>query len=372
MTQTATHPARRLIDRRGLLRLGLAAASLALALPATALAQAVPQVIVEQVRIDSFEDQVEALGTLRANESVDLTAKVTEIIARIDFQDGQEVEQGDVLVEMISDEQSALLEEARSELDEAKDQYDRIRPLAERGYATGTQLDERRREFETAQARYRAMESRLQDRLVIAPFSGVVGLRTISVGALVEPGTVITTLNDISVMKLDFSVPETFLTTLRPGLPIRAYSRAMGERVFQGEVASIDNQIDPVTRSILVRAIIPNTDKLLRPGLLMSVELVKAPRDTLVISEEALIRRAGQSFVYIVVPAEGGGEVVEQRKVVTGGRRAGDLEILEGLSPGEFVITHGTIKVRPGMKVTISAEQTPGSNVSDLIRKKDS
>ncbi|MEO1190653.1 MAG: efflux RND transporter periplasmic adaptor subunit [Pseudomonadota bacterium] len=340
-------------------------------LPAGVVAQAGPTpVIVEQARIDRFEDQVEALGTLLANESVDLTAKVTERIARIDFNDGQEVEAGDVLAEMISNEQSALLEEARFEMAEAREQFERVRPLARQGYATGTQLDERRRQYETAQARYRAMQSRLDDRLVIAPFSGVVGLRNISVGALVEPGTVITTLKDLSVMKLDFSVPAPFLSALRPGLPIRAMTAALGDRVFEGVVSSIDNQIDPVTRSILVRALIPNEDRALRPGLLMSVELIKEPRDTLVIAEEALIRRAGESYVFVVVANDEGQEIVEQRRVELGGRRQGEVEVLNGLVPGEFVITHGTIKVRPGMPVTITAQQ-PDSDISALIRRQD-
>ncbi len=337
---------------------------------APALAQQPIQVIVEQARIDSFEDQVEALGTLIANESVDLTAKVTERIAAINFESGQQVEQGDVLAEMTSDEQSALLEEARSTLAEARDQYERVRPLAERGFATGTQLDERRREFETAQARYRAVETRLDDRLVIAPFAGVVGLRNISVGALVEPGAVITTLKDISQVKLDFAVPATFLTSVRPGLPIRASSPAFGDRQFQGQVTSVDNAIDPITRSILVRAIIPNEDSLLKPGLLMSVELIRDPREALVISEEALVRRAGKSYVFVVAPAEDGGETVEQRSVVVGSRRAGELEVLNGLSEGEFVITHGTNKVRPGQSVSISAEQQPGQDISGLISDK--
>jgi len=355
-------------------RLGAAlAATLIVAgpLPA-ALAQQAPEVIVEPVHRDLFEETVEALGTLRANESVDLTATVTERIAAINFEDGQQVTAGDVLAEMTSDEQTALLEEARSTLSEARDQYDRVRPLADRGFATGTQLDERRREYETAQARLRAVESRLRDRLVIAPFSGVVGLRTISVGALVTPGTVITTLNDISIVKLDFSVPAPFLTSLRPGLPIRAKASALGDRVFEGQVTSLDNQIDPVTRSIQVRALIPNPDGFLRPGLLMSVELIKDPRETLVIAEEALVRRAGQSYVYVVVHDGDGGHKVEQRAVRVGGRRAGEVEILDGLEEGERIVTHGTIKVRPGQQVTISAEKKPDQPVSELIKRKSS
>lgn len=343
-----------------------------LAAPLPAAAQSATGVIVEVVHRDLFEEKVEALGTLRANESVELTATVTERIAAINFEDGQDVAAGDVLAEMTSDEQAALLEEARAALAEAQDQYERVRPLADRGYATGTQLDERRREYETAQARLRAVESRLRDRLVIAPFAGVVGLRTISVGALVTPGTVITTLNDISVMKLDFSVPAPFLTSLRPGLPIRARATALGNRTFEGTVASVDNQVDPVTRAIMVRALIPNPDRLLRPGLLMSVELIRDPRETVVIAEEALIRRAGETYVYVAVPNGEGTARVEQRAVSVGGRRPGEVEITQGLTPGELVITHGLIKVRPGQEVTIQAEKRPDDTVRDLIHRKSS
>ncbi len=353
---------------------GAAAAGLAgcLLLGSASAQQQPVEVIVEQARIDRFEDQVEALGTLWANESVDLTAKVTERIVALHFESGQRVEAGDVLAEMTSDEQSALLEEARSTMAEAKDQFERVKPLADRGYATGSQLDERRREYETALARYRAVQSRLDDRLVIAPFSGVVGLRNISLGALVEPGRVITTLNDISQVKLDFAVPETFLTSVRAGLPIRATSPAFRDEVFEGTVTSVDNAIDPVTRSILVRAMIPNPDGLLKPGLLMSVVLIRDPRQALVVSEEALVRRAAQSYVFVVTAAEDGGEMVEQRPVVVGGRRPGEVEILSGLSEGEFVITHGTNKVRPGQRVTIAAEKQPGQDVSGILRQKGS
>ena len=353
-------------------RAGCVAVALSFSCLQPSIAQQLTQVIVEQVRLDDFQDRVEALGTLKANESVELTAKVTDRVVAIDFVSGQEVRKGDVLVRMTNDEQGALLEEARSTRDEAKEQYDRVRPLAERGYATGAQLDERKREHETAKARYLAMQIRMDDRLVIAPFDGVVGLRNISVGALVGPGTVITTLNDLSKMKLDFSVPATFLTALRPGLPLKARSTALGDQVFEGFVSSLDNQINPITRSIKVRALIDNPERLLRPGLLMSVELEKDPRQTLVISEEALVRRAGQSYVFVVVAAPEGGEMVEQRRVQIGSRRAGEVEVLSGLEQGDFVITHGTIKVRPGQRVTIAAEQASDVEVRDMIRKKSS
>lgn len=143
-----------------------------------------------------------------------LIATVSEIVTDVHFEDGQRVKAGSILVEMTNEEEHSLIEEERSTVAEAKKQYDRLRPLVKRGAASTSLLDQRRREYETAKARLRAIESKLQDRLIIAPFAGVVGLRNISVGALIKPGDVITTLDDDSVMKLDFTVPSIHLASL--------------------------------------------------------------------------------------------------------------------------------------------------------------
>jgi membrane fusion protein (multidrug efflux system) len=240
------------------------------------------------------------LGTLHANETVELTATVSEIVTDVHFEDGQRVTAGTILVEMTNEEEHALIEEERSTLTEAKKQYDRLRPLVERGAASTSLLDQRRREYETARARLRAIESKLRDRLIIAPFTGVVGLRNVSVGALIEPGDVITTLDDDSVMKLDFTVPSIHLASLKKGLPIVATSPALAGRQFEGIVSSVNSRIDPVTRAVVVRAILPNPERLLKPGLLMQVTLLKNPRDVLVIPEEALIPSGRDNHVLVV------------------------------------------------------------------------
>src|SRR5688572_19427385 len=165
------------------------------------------EVIVQAASIKSLTTTIEALGTLRANEAIKLTSNDTKKVTRINFEDGQRVQKGQVLVEMTSREESALLEEARFNADEAKKQLDRVQELAKRGAASESLLDQRVREYESARARYNATESRLKDLVLLAPFSGVVGLREVSVGALVSPGDPITTLNDDSKMKLDFTVP---------------------------------------------------------------------------------------------------------------------------------------------------------------------
>jgi len=338
-----------------------------LSLLATPLAPAAPPptpVIVAPARVEDLSDRVEALGTLRANESVELTASVTETVTAIHFDDGDRVQQGKVLVEMTSAEEHALLEEARSTADEARRQYERLRTLVAERNATEANLDQRHREWETARARLAAIESRLADRLVRAPFSGVVGLRNLSVGALVTPGDLITTLDDDSIMKLDFPVPSTYLEVLRAGLAIVATARAYDARDFEGVVEAVASRVDPVTRSLMVRAVLPNPDRALKPGMLMRVELLKNPRRAVVVPEEALVPRGDEQFVMVVAD----NDTVEERKVRIGTRAPGKVEIVEGLAEGERVITHGTLKVRPGQKVQIGAVDDGSRPLSEMLQ----
>ena len=311
-------------------------------------------VIVASVDAVPFEDRIEALGTLRAKESVALTASVTETVSALHFDDGDRVKAGRILAEMTSAEEQAQLKEVRALVEEAQSQYRRVQSLATQGTAAKSLLDERRREWETARARLVAIESRLSDRLIRAPFNGVVGLRNISVGALVEPGDVITTLDDDSVMKLDLSVPSIYLGSLQPGLEVLATTRAYGAREFSGVVRSVDSRVDPITRSLIVRVLLPNAERLLKPGMLMQVTLRKDPRRTLVISEAALMPEGREQFVLVAVP-DGEGHKIERRQVRIGSRRAGEVEILEGLMENEMVVTHGTLRVSPGQKVEVRA-----------------
>jgi len=323
-----------------------------------------PDVIVAPVRLVDFADRIEALGTLSANESVDLTATVTETISAIHFDDGDRVEKDQMLVEMTNQEEHAQLEEGRATTNEAYRQYQRIKPLADEGTAAKSLLDQRLREWETARARLAAIESRLADRLIRAPFAGIVGLRDLSVGALVQPGDLITTLDDDRVMKLEFLLSATYLDVLRPGLEVMATSRAFAGRNFTGTVKSVDSRIDPVTRSIRVRALLPNPEYLLKPGMLMQVELLKNPRKVLVIPEESLQPLGEQQFVFVVTADS----TVEKRELQIGGRRPGLVEVVAGLLVDEQVVTHGHMQIRPGAMVTITAIDDGSLPLSGLLR----
>ncbi|MDJ0740983.1 MAG: efflux RND transporter periplasmic adaptor subunit [Gammaproteobacteria bacterium] len=323
-------------------------------------------IIAAEVVSTSFADPIESLGTLRANESVVLTVTVTETVSALHFDDGERVDAGTLLVEMTSEEEHAQLTEARARLDEAQRQYRRVQSLANQGTAAKALLDERSRQRDTARAQLVAIESRLSDRLVKAPFAGVLGLRNLSVGALVEPGDLITTLDDDSVMKLDLSVPSVYLGALRPGLDVVATTRAFREREFSGRVHSVDSRVDPVTRSVVVRVLLPNAERLLKPGMLMQVTLLNNPRETLVIPESALMPQGREQYVLRAV-ADGDGHRVERRQVQIGGRRPGQVEVLGGLDKGDLVVTHGTLRARPGQRVDVRSVQRGGESLNQLL-----
>lgn len=316
-----------------------------------------------EVRELPFADPVEALGTLKARESVALTAKVTEIVSAIHFEDGQRVAKGDLLVELTNAQEQALIAEARARLSEAERQFDRVKSLAGQRSAAESLLDERRRDLDTARASIAVVESRLADRVITAPFAGVLGLRNVSLGALVEPGDLITNLDDIETLRLDFSVPSLFLADLHPGLAVRGRTAEYPDQVFEGTVSALDSRVDPVTRSIQVRALLPNPGGRLKPGLLMNVELLRNPRQAQVVPESALLAQGRDHFVIRV----GEGEVAERIQVQLGTRRAGEAEVRSGLTAGDRVVTHGGDKVRPGQALSVRLDD--GSRpLKDLLK----
>ncbi len=324
-------------------------------------------VVVSSAYNDNFVDEVEAIGTLRANESITLTSTVTETVTAVNFTDGQRVHKGDILVEMTSGEEKALLDQQKALTNEAAKQLERARGLAKSGAVSSAVLDERQREFASAKAGLAALQSRLEDHIIVAPFDGVVGLRNLSVGALLQPSSVITTLDDDTVMKLDFSVPSVFLPTLQTGTSIKAHASGFKEE-FTGEVSAINSQIDEVTRSVAVRAIIPNPEAKLKPGLLMSVELARNPREAVAIPESAIIPEGRKHFVLVLDEAQGT-PTVEKREVVIGSRRQGDVEITQNIKAGEKVVVQGTMMAKPGAPVTVTAEQKRGETPEQLFKR---
>ena len=287
--------------------------------------------------------ELKAIGTARANEAVEITAKSSNLVTAVRFRDGERAARGAVLVELDSAQARADLAVASAALTESESQYRRARELLPTQALSKSQFDQIESTRNANAARLDAARARLEDTVIRAPFAGRVGLRRVSVGSLVGPGTVITTLDDTNVMKIDFAVPERLLTSLRAGLSIKIDSTAYPGRRFDGRIAIVDSRVDPVSRAVMVRAEVPNGDGLLKPGMFLNVELLRDQRSAIVVPEESLVPDQSRQYVFVV---EGGKAV--RREVHIGARRPGSVEILDGLRVGERVIVEGTVKVRDG------------------------
>jgi membrane fusion protein (multidrug efflux system) len=284
-----------------------------------------------------------------AKESVDVTAKVQGIIRSVYFEDGQTLARGAEIAAIDAGEQTAQLNVELANLEQQRKELERTMGLAADNHISQARVDEMVAAVKKAEANVSAARVRAGDRLITAPFAGIVGTRRISVGALVSPGTVVTTLDAISTVNLDFAVPETFLSSLRSGLDIEAEASAYANEVFKGTVVAIDSRIDPTTRSVTVRAEINNDDLRLRPGMLMVVDLIKDRRESLVIPEAALQPQNNKQYVSII----GSDNVANKTEVVIGQRRAGFVEILSGVSEGDLVVREGHQDLQPGTQVEI-------------------
>ena len=318
-------------------------------------------VMAQTATVKTVSDRIEALGTLKANDAVNITVHASDFVTEIYFTDGQRVARGDLLLKLESTEEQALLQEARYTLEEAKSQLDRVSVIAKRGDASESVLDERQREYNVAKSRLAAIQSRLDDRKVEAPFAGVLGLNDVSRGTFLTPGDVITTLIDDSTMKLDFGIPAVYLSEIKAGMNIEATTPGYPDRLFKGRIESVDNRVDPVSRSVQVRAKLPNPEGLLKPGMLMEVDLLTRQREALIIPEEAIIPVATKTYVY-VLDEQTDPFTAKRMEVVTGSRWEGEVEIRSGLSAGQTIITDGTNKLQPNSKVRLidTIDKAPG------------
>ena len=296
-----------------------------------------------------WSDTVQALGNVRARESVTVTAKVSETVQRVHFDSGDVVAAGAPLVTLSGRSQQAALVEAQASAGEADSLYRRQNQLAAQQLIARAALDTQRATRDAARARVTQMRAEIGDRTVRAPFAGVLGLRQVSPGSLVTPGTAIATLDDTERVFVDFPVPEAMLAKVAAGQTLSATSAAYPGRPFDGVVSTIDARVDEATRALTVRGDFDNADRALRPGMLLQVTLRQPERPALLVPEIAVVQVGGSAFVYRVA-ADGSAEQVD---VSIGARRDGQAEVLAGLKAGDRIVVDGTGKLRPGSKVVV-------------------
>ena len=294
-------------------------------------------------------DEATAVGTMRADEAVTIRPEIPGRIAEFRFKEGQRVERGALLVRLDQAELAAVLASSRAQAGLDKQRVERAEDLFRKNFISQQAFDEARANAARSAAKQREDEARLAKTEISAPFAGVVGLRQVSEGAFVAAGTDIARLEKIDQLKLDFRVPEVYVGRLQPGQAVRVQLDAYGDLRFPGAVYAIEPAVDEATRTVLVRARVANPQLKLRPGMFARVLAQLAVRENAVwIPEQAIVPRGQDSFVFRVV--DGKAEMV---KVQTGVRKVGEVEISQGVTAGDLVVTEGLQRIGPGSAVTV-------------------
>ena len=307
------------------------------------------QVATAPVRQAPVVERIESIGTARAREAITVTSRVSGIVAAINFEEGQHVAAGHVLIELDRSQQVAAHDRARAAADDARTRLNRARQLRATQAVAEAQIDQLEAALRQAEAQVREAAARIEEMKIIAPFAGRVGLRQVSLGALIQPGTAVTTLDDLSRLRVEFAVPEVFVARLATGQRVDATSPAFGERRFAGVVTAIDTRIDPATRSVRAIAEFPNPDESLKPGLFLNIALTLSERPAaLLVPEEAIDPVGDRAFVFAVR----NGRAVRQQ-VKLGTRVRGEVEVLEGIAPDEQVVVRGLQRLRDGIPVNV-------------------
>lgn len=316
-----------------------------------------PSVVLHSVQQQTVTQALEAIGTTKAIESIEVTSTITERIISLPMQEGSQIKQGAILVELEKAEEQALLKSAKINLKEQEREHARIKDLVRTKSIPSSELDKRQSLIDNAKARIAEVSARLAERTLTAPFDGIVGLRNLSAGALARPGDIITTLDAIESLHIDFFIPEKHLALLQVGNSINTQSAAYPTQTFTGTISTLDTRVDPINRSIKVRATIDNQDLKLRPGMLLTLHIINNTQQLLMVPEQAVFMRGEQHFVYSVDAQN----IVAETPVSIGLRQKGIVEITHGLTLGSNIVLQGLLKVKPGGKVKAQIEQWRGS-----------
>ena len=320
--------------------------------------RAVP-VEVASIELMTVNEEVEALGTLAADESVVIAPEIAGRVIELGFKEGERVKAGQELVKLDTAILDAELKQAQADLGLARDTNDRLKSLVSRGSGTQVALDESTAKLASTEARVQLAKAKLAHSTIVAPFNGVVGLRAVSVGDYVSVGKQLITLTNIDPIKVDFRVPEIYLSRLKTGQPVQTRVDAVADRTFTGRIFAIDPVVDVNGRAIRLRANIPNADLTLKPGLFARLTITVDQRENaIVVPEMAVVPDGIGKMIYV---AENG----KARRVAVelGKRLPGKVEIVKGLTPKMQIITAGQMRLRDGSAISIKEKPVQTSQL---------
>ena len=311
-----------------------------------------PSVTVEAVKVvtTSLPKAITAVGSLRSDESITVRPEVAGRISVIAFNEGQRVVKGATLVKLDPSINEADVQQARANLKLAKSKFDRATDLAKSNFISSQAQDEAENNRRVAEASLQLAEAKLAKTEIKAPFSGIIGLRVMSVGDYAKEGADIVNLEAIDPLKVDFRVPEIYMRQVQVGQLLEVALDALPGKTYEGRVFAINPLVDATGRSIVIRALVKNTDTALRPGMFARVRLItRDQQDALVVPEQTIVPQGDEQFVYKVVDGK-----ALRTKVAVGQRRDGKVEIMSGLAAGDTVVSAGQQKLRDGVPVAVA------------------
>lgn len=311
-----------------------------------------------------WEKSVESVASLRAVQGADLSTEESGVIARILFENGAEVKEGDLLVELDTDTEQANLRSAEAEQDLARTVYERTRRLRQNNTVPQSDLDAAESQLRKMSALVEQLKATIRKKQINAPFTGRVGIREVNLGQFVNNGDKIVSLQSLDPIFADFLLPQQLIATLRPGQQLRVMTDVYPGQVFEGTLTAVNTEIDPVTRNIRLQGTLPNPDGRLRPGMFGRVLLSLGDADEVVSIPATAVMSAtyGDSvFVIEEEAAEDGTprQVAKQRFIRTGRSQGDFIAVTEGLQPGETVVSAGAFKLRNNSPVNVSNELAP-------------
>lgn len=319
-------------------------------------AKRVVAVKIYPVIMTEFVETVEAVGTARANEQVVITSKYADFINKVYFDDGQVVKKSEALIQLHNQEEVAKVNELTANLSESKAQLKRLTDLLASKATSRSAVEQQTSATKAIEAQLVSARAKLEDLTIRAPFSGILGFREVSEGAYIDSGDVITSLDDLSHIKINFHLPERLLTQVQTGQQINAVTAAYRGQVFTGKITAIDSRIEPSTRSIKVRAIISNENLKLRPGMMLNITVLTQTENILQLPESSIIPIEDKHFVYIIKD-----DVAVRKAIKLGRRQPGIVEVVSGLVEGEQIVVEGALKLREGSAVNIISSTSSAS-----------
>lgn len=307
-----------------------------------------------EAKVEQWQPTLRAVGSLVSVNGIDVTTEVAGLVDKIEFQSGQTVKTGDLLLQLNDSLDRATLEGLKANRKLAKIQFDRAADLLPKRAVSQSAYDEAKANYEVAQANVVTQETATAKKAIRAPFSGVLGLRKVDPGDYLSPGTAIVSLRTLDPIYADYSLPERDYPSLRPGMTVEISTGAYAGQVFKGELSAMEPGVDVGTRSVKLRATLPNPDGKLRPGMFVEVRTLQSQQeDVLTVPQTAISFNTYGNFVYVITKGEGDALVAKRRQVETGAVREGRVVVTSGLKAGEQVVRSGTNKLRDGQPVKI-------------------